>query len=100
MRASVSYFLSSVVASLVALPACSDNTNSSNSGASADSSVECRQPSNPWADANGGHDAGFRWAEENGLECPSDHGQSFEEGCNEYYDQLHRYKECEASKKR
>jgi hypothetical protein len=39
-------------------------------------------------------------AEEKGEECPSHHGQSFEEGCTEYYDQRDRFEKCEEAKKR
>ena len=93
-------WLSLLLPCLVGIAACSDNSESSDHGSATASEVACTEPSNPWADESGGHDAGFKWAEENGQDCPSDHGQSFEEGCNEYYDQLHRYEECEASKKK
>ena len=85
---------------LIGLTACSENSGSSDHGSSAAPDAECTEPANPWDGEEGGHDAGFKWAEENGQECPSDHGQSFEEGCNEYYDQYHRYEECESSKKK
>jgi hypothetical protein len=86
----------------VAMVACSDRSESSDSGARRSSEAEeCVEPSNPWEGQGGGHEAGFKWAEEKGHECPfeSDHGQSFAEGCNEYYDQLRRYQECEARKR-
>jgi hypothetical protein len=89
-----------LVASLFVFGACSRNSGSSSEESVNAMDVGCMEPSNPWADEGGGHDAGFKWAEEKGEECPSDHGQSFEEGCNEYYEQLHRYEACEASKKK
>ena len=67
------------------------------SGGSRSASAECVEPSNPYND-EGGHSAGFRWAQETGGECPSDHGQSFEEGCQDYYNQRYRYDECEAAR--
>jgi hypothetical protein len=84
---------------LVILGGVAGCSNDSDSPRSTDSSAKCVEPSNPWGGEEGGHAAGFDWAQEKGLECPSDHGQPFEEGCNEYYDQLHRYEECQASKK-
>jgi hypothetical protein len=85
----------------VGMAACSDSSESSNSGGGRGSEAEeCVEPSNPWAGQAGGHEAGFNWAEEKGHDCPaeSDHGKAFAEGCNEYYDQLHRYQECDARK--
>jgi hypothetical protein len=80
-----------LAACLVGLTTCSEGTGSSDHSSPAIADAECTEPANPWDGEDGGHDAGFKWAEENGQECPSDHGQSFEEGCNEYYDQFHRY---------
>lgn len=89
-----------IAISLIALSACSGNTESNDSGASAlNSRAECTEPENPWAGEEGGHEAGFTWAQENGAECSSDRGLAFEEGCNEYYDQLHRYESCKAHRK-
>lgn len=56
--------------------------------------VECVEPQNPFGD-EGGHDAGFKWAQENGGECEGN-SDSFNEGCSEYYDQQQRYEECKA----
>ena len=77
-----------------AVAACSPEGNST----AVDEKGECIVPSNPWAGDGGGHEAGFNWAEENHDDCPNDHGESFEEGCVEYYNQLNRYEACEASK--
>ncbi len=89
-----------VLLALVALPACSPSSSSSEASTSEEtiSSAECEEPSNPWAGDGGGHDAGFEWAQETGDECPSDHGASFEEGCTDFHDQQSRYEECEAAK--
>jgi hypothetical protein len=80
------------------LVSCSAGTDSHPDSDQRAASVECTEPENPWEGEEGGHDAGFRWAEENGEDCSSDHGQSFEEGCNEYHEQRSRYEACEASK--
>jgi hypothetical protein len=57
----------------------------------------CVEPDNPYNDG-GGHDAGFKWAEEKGEECTG-RGDSFDEGCEEYYAQQRRFEECEAAKR-
>ena len=46
------------------------------------------------------NEAGFNWAQENHYACPSNYGESFEEGCVEYYNQLKRYDACKAAKRR
>lgn len=69
---------------------CSEKTEST-------SEAECREPSNPFND-EGGHDAGFKWAEEKGEECPDSHGTSFQEGCEEFYRQHQEYENCQAEK--
>jgi hypothetical protein len=83
-----------IVAAAV-LSGCGSSESSSNS----EKTAECVEPANPWND-DGGHQAGFRWAEENGLECPNNHGESFEEGCSEFYNQRNRYEACEAAKRK
>jgi hypothetical protein len=85
----VPYIVPIVVAAAV-LTACSKTSVSSEE-------AECVAPANPWSDG-GGHEAGFNWAEQNHYECPNDHGESFEEGCVEYYNQLNQYEACEAAK--
>jgi hypothetical protein len=85
-----------ILAVIGALAACSDKTDVS----ATDKKGECIVPINPWTGDGGGHEAGFDWAQENHYECPSDHGQSFEEGCLEYYDQFNRYEACEAAKRK
>jgi hypothetical protein len=85
----------------VGLVACSNHSDDSDSGGGrSDEAAECIEPANPWEGQGGGHEAGFSWAEEKGYDCPSEfeHGQAFAEGCNEYYDQLRRYQECNARK--
>jgi hypothetical protein len=61
-----------------------------------DQAVECVEPQNPFGD-EGGHDAGFKWAQENGGVCDTD-SLSFNEGCEDYHEQLKRYQECQARK--
>ena len=58
---------------------------------------ECVEPENPYND-DGGHDAGFKWAEENGAECNGD-SDSFNEGCAEYHRQMQTYETCVAQSK-
>lgn len=84
---------------LLGLAAFSQSNDAPQSSRSETSSAECTEPENPWAGDDGGHDAGFRWAQESGESCPDDHGESFEEGCNEYYEQLNRFEVCEAAKR-
>jgi hypothetical protein len=79
------------------LVACSDRSDSSAS----DEKGSCIVPTNPWTGGEGGgHEAGFNWAQENHYACPSNYGESFEEGCVEYYNQLNRYDACKAAKRR
>jgi hypothetical protein len=61
-----------------------------------DDAPECVEPENPYND-DGGHDAGFKWAEENGEACDGN-SESFHEGCQEYHEQLIRFEECKAGK--
>jgi hypothetical protein len=77
----------------VALAACSPPSSSGSA------SADCVEPSNPWDGDGGGHEAGFKWAQETRGECPTDHGDSFEEGCNEFYNQHNRYEACVAAKR-
>ena len=48
-------------------------------------------PSNPY-DQETGHFAGFEWAEQTGGGCDGN-SVSFNEGCEEYYDQLSKYED-------
>jgi hypothetical protein len=61
--------------------------------------AECIAPSNPFND-EGGHEAGFKWAQEKGDACPDSHGESFGEGCQEFYRQFEEYEKCQAEKRR
>lgn len=72
------------------------------SGGSPDagSSAECVAPTNPWNGDGGGHEAGFKWAQETGGECGSSNSESFDEGCNEFHRQRRQYDECVAAKAR
>jgi hypothetical protein len=54
-------------------------------------------PENPYND-DGGHEAGFKWAEENGEEC-NGNSDSFNEGCEEYHRQQERYDQCESARR-
>jgi hypothetical protein len=56
------------------------------------SRADCVEPDNPYDD-DGGHDAGFKWAEKNGGDCDGN-SESFNEGCQEYHKQLNEYNEC------
>ena len=85
---------------LLAVVGCSGNSGSNDPTLTANSQMKCIEPKNPWSGQGGGHEAGFNWAEENGEDCPSEHGQSFEEGCTEYYDQRERFEKCGEAKKR
>ncbi len=88
-----------VVVLVVALAACSHKADE-DVASTTNKKGECIEPSNPWAGDGGGHEAGFNWAQENHYNCPApeDHGESFAEGCEEYYHQFNRYEACEAAK--
>ena len=59
---------------------------------------DCVAPQNPYNDG-GGHDAGFKWAEENGGDCDGN-SESFNEGCAEFVRQLEEYNECVANSRK
>jgi hypothetical protein len=56
---------------------------------------DCMSPHNPYNDG-GGHDAGFKWATENGGNC-NGNSDSFNEGCAEFVRQMNQYNECVAN---
>lgn len=53
---------------------------------------DCEEPENPY-DEGSGHYAGFNWAMETGGGCDGN-SESFNEGCEEYYNQLNQYNGC------
>ncbi len=55
-------------------------------------SNNCNPPTNPYNNG-GGHDAGFEWAKRTNRDC-NGNSRSFNEGCEEYYRQLHQYTKC------
>jgi hypothetical protein len=78
---------------------CDKSPTTSNSGLITSKNIEeCIEPNNPFND-DGGHDAGFNWAMENGRDC-NGNSDSFNEGCEEYHRQLNQYNECIAKKNR
>ena len=79
---------------MYALIGCSDSSEETESVTSAESRdpINCIEPENPYND-DGGHDAGYKWAEEHGELCDGN-SDSFNEGCEEYHDQLRRYEKC------
>jgi hypothetical protein len=83
--------------SLMFLAACDYGSTESSSKRSTpvSSKKECVEPQNPYDDG-GGHDAGFKWASENGGDC-NGNSDSFDEGCEEYHRQLNEYDECTAN---
>lgn len=56
------------------------------------SEKKCVAPQNSY-DEGSGHYAGYEWAVENGGTCEGN-SDSFNEGCEEYYDQLDDYNDC------
>lgn len=56
----------------------------------------CIEPENPY-DEGSGHYAGYQWAIENNAGCDGD-SDSFNEGCEDYYNQLDDYESCLSSK--
>jgi len=57
-----------------------------------DNGKECIEPQNPYAE--GGHYAGFEWAEEKGPTNCDGNSESFIEGCEEYFRELNLYTNC------
>lgn len=53
---------------------------------------DCIAPHNPFNDG-GRQDAGYNWAQDNGVGCIG-HSDSFNEGCEEYFRQLNQYNAC------
>jgi hypothetical protein len=88
------HFILTVAIIVLLLAACGDHVDGASDAAQAD----CVSPSNPFND-EGGHDAGFKWAEETGGSCPDSHGESFEQGCQEFHRQLEDYERCQAEKR-
>jgi len=58
---------------------------------------ECIPPQNPYNDGTG-HYAGFEWAQANSGTCDGN-SESFNEGCEEYYNQEDEYDKCIYHKK-
>lgn len=56
----------------------------------------CIEPENPY-DEGSGHYAGYEWAIENNSSCDGN-SDSFNEGCEEYYNQLDAYDKCISSR--
>jgi hypothetical protein len=50
------------------------------------------EPENPFSD--GGHYAGFEWAQTNEVDSCGGNSDSFIEGCEEYLSQVEAYDEC------
>jgi hypothetical protein len=73
----------------------SDSTTFNQKSTTSKNKQECTEPQNPYGDG-GGHDAGFKWAMENGGEC-NGNSDSFNQGCAEYYRQLEQYNGCIAN---
>ncbi len=87
----------------VAITGCDNYAMSSKStdaaiGPETEDAVMCAEPENPYND-DGGHDAGYKWAEENGEPCGGD-SDSFNQGCATYYEQRQRYEECLARRRK
>lgn len=77
----------------ILFPGCDKGSNSSDSQTITSKNIaECIEPHNPYND-DGGHDAGFKWAMENGGGCDGN-SDSFNEGCEEYHIQLNQYNNC------
>lgn len=78
---------------LASLLISSCNNNSSNN---ITTETACTEPLNPYTEGTG-HYAGFNWAQTNQEDCDGN-SESFNEGCEEYYNQLDEYNECAANK--
>ncbi|OGT05856.1 MAG: hypothetical protein A2103_03780 [Gammaproteobacteria bacterium GWF2_41_13] len=53
---------------------------------------QCAEPQNPYIEGTG-HYAGFEWAMNNGGACDGN-SESFNEGCQEYFQQEDDYSKC------
>jgi hypothetical protein len=86
-----------VVLTLFSLAGCEGSSSSSAAVGSAEKvKADCSslQPENPYND-DGGHDAGYKWAEEHDAASCSGNSSSFEEGCEEYRRQVAAFQACE-----
>lgn len=90
-------FLMAGCSSSASTPTSSSNLNSSNSiyqsSQQEDNYQEEPEVGNPY-DEDTGHSAGYNWAEETGGDC-STGNQSFDEGCEEYNNQVDEHEEWE-----
>lgn len=73
----------------LALPLILVGCNEADQQSNYDSSSEQEVVGNPY-DEGTGHDAGYKWAEENGGDCDGN-SQSFNEGCEEYQRQMDEF---------
>jgi len=94
------YPLLSCILILLLLSGCNDSPNDS-----LDKLVEkqkarnCVEPENPYDEhIDSGHYAGFEWAIKNEGECEGN-SESFNEGCQEYYNQTNEYDDCMSDEK-
>lgn len=55
------------------------------------------EPENPYS-SDGGHYAGFEWAQNNGVSSCGGNSESFIEGCEEYLSQEEVFETCESNK--
>lgn len=86
-----------IVAVLITTSIALTFTGCSDSDAQAKSKYQtCIEPENPY-DEGSGHYAGYEWAIENNTSCGAN-SDSFNEGCEEYNNQLDAYDKCINSK--
>lgn len=89
-------YLYTVFALILLLAGCDSDTNEFS--LNANSAKKCVEPQNPY-DEGGGHYAGFEWAAASEGTCDGN-SDSFNEGCEEYFQQLDKYNKCIAKRHR
>lgn len=72
-----------------------NSSSFSSSSSSVDQAVEEPVVENPY-DEDSGHSAGYNWAENTGGDC-SANSDSFNEGCEEYYNQVDEHDNWESN---
>jgi hypothetical protein len=82
---------------LLALAGCSGGSSSDAERTSQQTTHDCAslEPDNPYEDGSG-HFAGYEWAEEKGGASCGGNSDSFNEGCEEYGEQLETYEQCQS----
>jgi hypothetical protein len=84
-----------IVAFMLTVSGCTSDSSDADTGKEGKNTAatHCQEPENPY-DEGSGHYAGFEWAVEHDASSCDGNSQSFNEGCEEYEEQLSAYEEC------